>query len=120
MCVGLSDDDDNGGCCNCPCATPPGLLSPALVGNDYYCESGDAGAIDSTRYYLTDPLWDGLSYTSGNGCCAQVGMPWFYRKLPVTVADNFEVRICKDQDHINENVGVEKEELFVLQLTTEL
>ena len=46
--VGLNDDDDNGGCCNCPCATHPGPPPSAFVGNDYYCESGDVGAIDST------------------------------------------------------------------------
>ena len=28
-----------------------------------------------------------------------VGMPWFYRKLPVPVADDFEVCICKDEAH---------------------
>ena len=34
-------------------------------------------------------------------------MPWFYRKLPVPVADNFEVRICKDQAPFNEDAAVE-------------
>ena len=34
-------------------------------------------------------------HTSGNGCCAQIGMLWFYRKLPVCVDDDFEVHICK-------------------------
>jgi len=30
------------------------------------------------------------------------------------VAEDFEVRICKDQDHANEDVAVEKMELYVL------
>ena len=113
--AGTSDDNDFGeSLLNCPCATYPGRNPPALVGNNYYCESGDVGERDETLYYLSDPLWDGHGCTSGNGCCAQVGMPWFYRKLPVAVAENFEVRICKDSGHNNEDVAVEKVELYVM------
>ena len=111
--VGLSDDYDYSGSSNCPCATVPGPSPPAFVGNDYYCESGDVGTQDQTLYYLTDPLWDGAGCTSGNGCCAQIGMPWFYRKLSVPVADDFEVRICKDELHSNEATAVESLEIFV-------
>ena len=113
--VGVSDDYDfSKDLLNCPCATYPGLNPPAFVGNNYYCESGDVGERDPTLYYLSDPLWDGHGCTSGNGCCAQVGMPWFYRKLPVTVADNFEVRICLRDPHSNEDIAVEKVELYVM------
>ena len=38
----------------------------------------------------------------------------FYRKLSIAVADNFEVHICKDHSHYNEDVAVEKVELYVL------
>ena len=62
-------------------------------------------------YYLSDPLWDGSGCTSGNSCCAQIGMPWFYRKLPVCVNDDFD--ICKDDVHSHEDVAVEKLELYV-------
>ena len=67
--------------------------------------------------YVSDPLWDGSGCTSGNGCCAQMGMPWFYRKLPVHVAEEFEVRMCQDQSHIygDEDIAVEKLELYVIQ-----
>ena len=42
-------------------------------------------------------------------------MPWFYRKLQITSAENFEVRICKDGPSTNdEDIAVEKIELFVL------
>ena len=97
----------------CPCATHPGPPPPAFVGNNYYCESGNVGTADISTYYLSDALWDGHGCTDGNGCCAQIGMPWFYRKLPVPVADDFEIRICKDQDHSNEDVAVENLEIFV-------
>jgi len=109
--VGLSDDYNHNSANNCPCATYPGPSPPAFVGNDYYCESGNVGAHDTNAYYLSDPLWDGSGCTVGNSCCAQIGMPWFYRKLPVCVAEDFEVRICKDQP--DEDVAIEKLELYV-------
>ena len=93
--AGYSDDLANK-VSNCPCATTPGPNPPAFVGNHYYCKSGNVGAVDSAKYYLSDPLWEGNGCTSGNGCCAQIGMPWFYRKLPVPVAEDFEIRVCKD------------------------
>ena len=64
-------------------------------------------------YYLSDPLWDGSGCDSGNGCCAQLSMPWFYRRLPVHLAEDFEVRICKDQRYSDEDIAVEKLELYV-------
>ena len=110
--VGLSDDYDYPKW-NCPCATHPGPSPPAFVGNDYYCESGDVGTYKSTPYYLFDALWDGNGCGASNGCCAQIGMPWFYRKLPVSVADDFEVRICKNEASTSEDVAVENIEIFV-------
>ena len=110
--AGLSDDYDYKGH-NCPCATYPGPSPPAFVGNDYYCESGNVGTAGAL-YYLSDPMWDGSGCGSGNGCCAQIGMPWFHRKLQMTMTDNFEIRICKDEIHSNEDIAVEKVELFVL------
>ena len=113
--VGRSDDYDYTPYkINCPCATHPGNSSAEFVGNDYYCESGVAGDSDVNLYYLSNPLWDGNGCTIGSGCCAQIGMPWFYRKLPVPVADDFEVRICKDQEHDNEDVAVEVVKIYIL------
>ena len=99
---------------NCPCATHPGHNSPAFVGNDYYCESGVAGDSDENFYYLSNPLWDGTGCTIGSGCCAKIGMPWFYRKLPVPIDDDFEVRICKNSEHSNEDLAVERLEIYIL------
>ena len=110
--AGLSDDHDND-CCNCPCATHPGPPPPAFVGNHYYCESGNVGTWNNAAYYLSDPLWDGAGCGTGNGCCAQIGMPWFYRKLPVSVDDDFEVRICMNQGSSDEDVAIEKLELYI-------
>ena len=98
---------------NCPCTTFPGPRAPAFVGNDYYCESGNSAALDFKPYYLSDPLWDGKGCDVGSGCCTEIGKPWFYRKLPVPTKGDFEVRICKDENHANEDIGIEQLELYV-------
>jgi len=112
--VGKSDNYDYNGNYNCPCATHPGPNSPAFVKDNYYCESGVVGNSNVDLYYLSNPLWDGNGCTIGSGCCAQIGMPWFYRRLPVPVNDDFEVRICKDDPHSNEDIAVEKLDIFVI------
>ena len=59
------------------------------------------------RVYATCPILCRMvanGCTIGNGCFAQIGMPWFYRKLSVPVADDFEVCICKDAEHSNEDL----------------
>ena len=85
------------------------------MGNDYYCESGNVETQDAISYYLSDPLWDGSGCGNGNGCCAQIGIPWFYRKLQITMIENFEIRICKNGGSANdEDIAVENLELFVL------
>ena len=99
---------------NCPCSTTAGRAPPAFVGNDYYCESGDVGGAEGPPYYLSDPLWDGAGCSVGNGCCARVGMPWFHRSLTASVNEDFEVRICKDQAHGDEDIAIEKLEIYVL------
>jgi len=111
--AGVSDDYDAKSA-NCPCATIPGPNAPDFVGNDFYCESGNVGLWDVSAYYLSDPLWDGNGCGNGNGCCAKIGMPWFYRKLQMTMIENFEIRICKGSNRNDEDIGVKKLELFVL------
>ena len=111
--VGLSDDSTST-IVNCPCSTTAGRPPPAFVGNNYYCESGDVGGLEFPSYYLSDPLWDGAGCSVGDGCCAQVGMPWFHRSLTTSESEDFEVRICKDQAHSDEDIAIEKLEIYVL------
>ena len=113
--AGLSDNDTSDrSCCNCPCAVHPGRYPPTFIRNDYYCESGNVGLFDVNMLYLHDPLWDGSNCTTYNGCCDQTGMPWFHRKLLMHVAEDFEVRICKSHDYKNEDIAIEKLDIFVL------
>ena len=113
--AGLSDDGNyRNGDHNCPCATPPGRDPPAFVGLDYYCESGITGRWqDNERIALDDPLWDGDGCSSGNNCCNQTGMPWFYRTHPQEVGDDIEVRLCGSEGIDNEETYVDLLEIYV-------
>ena len=86
----------------CPCGNPP-----AIVGDDYFCDVGTHHFID-----LNDPLWDGENCGS-NTCCTFNNPPWFYKQLPRPTADNIEMRVCRDQDHSNEDVLIETVEIYV-------
>ena len=98
----------------CPCSPKPGDNPPTFINNFYYCESGANAHPRSTSFFLSDPLWDGQDCPSNSRCCAQLGMPWFYRRTPVPLSENIEVRICKDQTHDDEDTAIEKMEIFVL------
>ena len=109
--VGLSDDYDYSDS-NCPCAKNPGPSPPSFVGNDYYCESGNTGTLESMNFY-DEPLWDGEGCGAGNNCCAQSGMPWFSRALPQEVHDDIEVRNCADDGIDKEDTYIEVLEIYV-------
>ena len=99
----------------CPCAANPGTAAYSFIGDHYYCESGFASTKFPTRvFYTKDPLWDGSGCVNPNtNCCANVGMPWFYRVFPVAQKDDIEVRICTDQSFNDEAVAVDQLQLFV-------
>ena len=97
----------------CPCASTAGYSPPAFVGNDYYCESGAYSPSPNT-YYLSDPLWDGHGCGNSNGCCAEIGKPWFYKRLPLSETKDIEVNICFDEAPKHENIAVEKLEIFIM------
>ena len=110
--VGLSDDG-NFVHANCPCAKTPGPDPPTFVGSHYYCESGDTGGFAYSTLYTSDPLWDGAGCLSENSCCYDAGMPWFFRQFPISTTENIEVRICYDENFINEAIVVEQIQLYV-------
>jgi len=111
--VGYSDSAGSASL-NCPCASPkPGYGPPHFVGNDYYCESGLAYSPAYNTYYLSDPLWDGNGCDISSGCCADIGTPWFHKRLPLPETKDFEVSICFDEGRSYEDIAVEKLEIFV-------
>ncbi|XP_065911845.1 uncharacterized protein [Dysidea avara] len=93
---------------SCPCYKTPGPNPPAFVRDYYYC----GGSGSQQNYSL--PVWDGESCSSDNSCCSQAGMPYFYRRLPVPVKEDIEVRICNNQAFSDEGVLVGTMELYVL------
>jgi len=98
----------------CPCAPKPGDKPSAFVESNYYCEGGSNVSPNYNSFYLSDTLWDGRDCPTNSGCCAQLGMPWFYRKTPVPLSENIEVRICKDQAHSDEDTAIEEMEIYIL------
>ena len=99
----------------CPCAATPGPAPPAFVKENYYSDSGYNGEqINNANFYLSNPLWDGDGCPNDGGCCAALGMPWFYRKIPTRLSEAIEVRICKNEPHSDEDTAIEMLEIYVL------
>ena len=99
---------------NCPCTIPAyrGILPSDFVGSHYYCESGtNFFTIDG--FYLSDVLWDGAGCSTGNACCSDPNLPWFYRQLNQTTQDDIEVRSCMDQPFSDEAVLITNLELYI-------
>ena len=99
---------------NCPCAQHPGSDPPSFVGHHYYCESGNNGPLYiAGKYYTDDELWNGRGCGMDNNCCAQAGLPWFFRQFSVVITGDVEVRICRDQDNSDEEVLVEQMDIYI-------
>ena len=98
----------------CPCintinATAPD--PPRFVGNHYFCDTGSAEH-HQFIFYGGDPLWDGAGCGPLNACCTFNNPPWFYRQLPPT-SDDIEMRVCRDQPRIDEDIPIQIIELYV-------
>ena len=116
--IGLNDDYTNGrgyglGYFHCPCSKIAATGAPVFVGNNYYCESGNADGKFANKLFSDDPLWDGKQCLPGNSCCDRTGQPWFFYQLPISVNEHLEARICQDQVERDEAVTVDKLELFI-------
>ena len=100
----------------CPCATGSTQLPKvqSFIGNDYFCESGCPGQFQVNTPYFSDPLWDGKQCGSlEQECCQAPGLPWFHKDLNSTTTDYIELRVCGDQSTFDEDVPVEKFEIYV-------
>ena len=81
--------------------------APSFVGEDYFCE-----AEGTSTYTTTDRLWDGSGCLSGSERCCEKG-PWFCKDLPQPTTDDIEFRLCADEGRGNEDVYIERIELYV-------
>ena len=93
----------------CPCSIDArqGQSKPSFVGSDYYCE---------TASVTTDRLWDGEGCTGREfPCCQRVRerSGWFIKELNAPSTNDIEVRICTDEERSNEDIWVERFELYI-------
>ena len=85
---------------------------PPWVRNDYFCDTGAEQRVRG-KYYLEDPLWEGEGCGPTSTCCSFNNPPWFSKQLPKPTADDIEMRLCTDENPRNENLAIEKMELYV-------
>ena len=106
---------ENGSCIriNCPCSR--GTQAPSFVGDNYYCESAYQGdCFVTNRFFPNDPLWDGQQCDNEGTCCTGANTPpWFHVDVPDGTSDDIEVRICHNQDTIDEDSPIQLLELYV-------
>ena len=81
-----------------------------FVGNSYFCDTAPEtrSADDTTTFYREDPLWDGMGCGDGNAC-----PPWFSAHLGSSTTDDIEMRLCRDEARLNEDVTAELIEIYV-------
>ena len=98
----------------CPCTStaPWPYQVPSFIGDNYFCETGVRGSSHSTGVATDDPLWDGSGCGSGSSCCEFNNPPWFCATLQPTT-DDLELRICRDQTSINEDIIISPVEINV-------
>ena len=95
----------------CPCGVRDDRSTPEFVGEDYFCDTGEAP--DDTLA-VNSPLWDGSGCDQTYSCCSYKNPPWFYKQLPYPTSDSIELRVCGDQSASSENIALEQIYLYVI------
>ena len=96
----------------CLCITGESIPIPPWVGNDYFCDT-KAKERYQNIFYPDHPLWDGEGCGPTSTCCSFNNPPWFSKQLPSPTTDDIEMRLCVDQSNADEDITVEKVELYV-------
>ena len=90
----------------CPCDNSDRAyaeLPISEVGENYFCNS----------IYLGDRLWSGSDCNTASSCCSFHNPPYFSVQLPTPTTDQIELRICQDNDQMDEQVVVLFAEIYV-------
>ena len=98
----------------CPCTKNDSDFAgvvPRFIGNDYFCATGSHKPYSNT-WYTADPLWDGEGCGGSSTCCGFNNPPWFCKDLESTT-DDIELRLCRDQNSADEDIGLELVEIYV-------
>ena len=98
---------------NCPCSPFSGSVPPSFVHDHYYCESGTTDNVRRSGVLTADPVWDGEGCSSGNNCCSEPSLPWFYRQIPKATSEDIETRICRNEYITNEDILIRDLQLYV-------
>ena len=86
-------------------------VRPSFVGNDHFCDTGNAHVWTSRLY--ENPLWDGEGCGPANTCCSLNRPPWFLKQLPSPTRDDIEMRVCTDSEHSDEDIFIETVDIYV-------
>ena len=97
---------------NCPCSSFPGAQPPPVIGNNWYCESGNPNTTNTATLYSNDPVWDGED-CEGTCCSNGKSPPWFSVDLPRSTIENIEARICASEHNANEDVFIAILEIYI-------
>ena len=100
----------------CPCINLGAVIQPppAFVENNYFCDTAiETSHFDFDEFYAADPLWDGSGCGNSDTCCSFNNPPWFHRLLSQPTADAIEMRICRDQERMEEDIGIDVVELYI-------
>ena len=91
------------------------IPSPLFIGQDYFCDSGSRFFSEDNRnvFFADDPLWDGAGCGSDSTCCSFNNPPWFHKELLSPTSDDIEMRVCSDQNRINEDIAMSSVELYI-------
>ena len=99
---------------NCPCNAGSQASVQSIIGNNYFCESGNPNSTAPTILYSSDPLWDGQNCGSLEAsCCSAPNLPWFHRKFNTSTTDYLELRVCGNAQSSGEDVPVSFYEIHV-------
>ena len=87
---------------------------PTFVGSDYFCDTGSSSSTSAVdQFYGDDPLWDGAGCGGQNACCSFNTPPWFHRQLPQPITDDIEMRVCRDERSLFEDIAIESIDVYI-------
>lgn len=100
----------------CPCSSEDSMLNavPSFVGDSYYCGSGNHGQLPENGLFCEHPLWDGQGCGPHSSCCQKQGdSAWFCAELEESTVSDLEVRLCSNEDRVNEDTPLQIVELYI-------
>ena len=110
------NEDDEHYQSKCPCINtaisrfiPP---PPSFVGEDYFCATAVVSG-GTYIFYADNPLWDGAGCGPRNLCCTFNSPPWFYKQLQQSTTNDIEMRLCRDESAIFEDIAIDIVEIYV-------